>query len=82
MPKKQIDLNVKLAPIWKGFFDAKGIRYRVAHGGRGSGKSFTFAIMLVLYALQSKKRILCIRALQKSLRDNHDKEILSFKLPK
>ncbi|MCG8394206.1 MAG: PBSX family phage terminase large subunit [Pseudomonadales bacterium] len=44
--------------------------YRVAYGGRASGKSWTFAQMLVVEAIKSKKLILCARELQKSIRDS------------
>lgn len=67
---KNETLQVKLAKVWRGFFEQEA-RYRVAYGGRGSGKSFTFALKLVLYALaKPKQRILCIRALQKSIKDS------------
>lgn len=45
-------------------------RYKVAHGGRGSGKSWAFARMLVIRALQGKVRILCARELQNSIQDS------------
>ena len=45
-------------------------RYKVAYGGRGSGKSWTIAQLLVLRAYQSKTRILCARETQKSITDS------------
>ena len=39
------------------FFDTEYCRYRVAYGGRSSGKSWTAAQALVVCALQSKSRI-------------------------
>ena len=42
-------------------------RYKVAYGGRGSGKSWTVARCLILLALKSKIRILCTRQLQTSI---------------
>lgn len=42
-------------------------RYKVAYGGRGSGKSWTVARCLILLALKSKVRILCTRQLQTSI---------------
>lgn len=44
--------------------------YKVAYGGRGSGKSYTFAIMAVLRASKEKLRILCVREFQNSLSDS------------
>lgn len=42
-------------------------RYKVAYGGRGSGKSWTVARCLILLSLKSKVRILCTRQLQTSI---------------
>ena len=44
-------------------------RYRVLYGGRGSGKSTAFATNLIIKAL-SKRRILCCREIQNSIRDS------------
>ena len=48
-------------------------RYNIAYGGRGSSKSWTVARMLLLLASQSKKRILCVREIQNSIRDSSHK---------
>ena len=45
-------------------------RYKVAHGGRGSGKSWGFARALLILAAQSKMRVLCCREFQKSISDS------------
>jgi len=45
-------------------------RYRCASGGRGSGKSHSFATALILRALASKVRILCAREIMRSLRES------------
>lgn len=45
-------------------------RYKVAHGGRGSGKSHSFATALLLIAASKKTRILCTREVQKSIKDS------------
>lgn len=45
-------------------------RYKVAYGGRGSGKSWSIATALVLRALQEPTRILCAREIQKSILDS------------
>ena len=52
------------------FFLADKARYKIAYGGRGSGKSWTAARCLVLKAVQSKNRILCTRQLQTSIKDS------------
>ena len=46
------------------------IRYKIAYGGRGSGKSWAFAIMLLMRAAYKPIRILCARELQNSIRDS------------
>ncbi len=45
-------------------------RLKIAHGGRGSGKSWTFARMLILRAAEEPIRILCARELQNSIQDS------------
>lgn len=45
-------------------------RYKVAHGGRGSGKSWGFARALLVLAAQTKLRVLCTREVQKSIKDS------------
>ena len=45
-------------------------RYKVAHGGRGSAKSWGFARALLIQATQRKCRILCTREIQKSIKDS------------
>ena len=45
-------------------------RYKVLEGGRGSGKSTSFADALILKAAHQKLRILCTREMQNSIRDS------------
>lgn len=45
-------------------------RYKVAHGGRGSAKSWSFARALLLLGTEHKLRILCTREVQKSIKDS------------
>lgn len=45
-------------------------RYKVAYGGRGSGKSWGFARALLLLGMQRKERVLCAREVQKSIKDS------------
>lgn len=49
------------------FFLQEQKRYKVAYGGRGSGKSYNIAMMLVIKILQEPLRILCTRQLQTSI---------------
>lgn len=50
--------------------DGGPVRYRAAHGGRGSAKSHSFASALILKAAQQPLRILCAREIQKSIKDS------------
>ncbi len=45
-------------------------RYKVLHGGRGSGKSWAVARALLIQAAQQKLRVLCTREVQKSLKES------------
>lgn len=45
-------------------------RYKVAHGGRGSGKSWSFARALLIQGAATPLRILCTREVQKSIKDS------------
>ena len=45
-------------------------RYKVVYGGRGSGKSYAFADVCLIKAIQKPIRILCARQLQTSIRDS------------
>jgi phage terminase large subunit len=63
---QQLDLTF---PQWsQGLFRPK--RYKVAYGGRGSGKSFTFTDALIVKALTSRVRVLCAREFQNSISDS------------
>ena len=45
-------------------------RYKVARGGRGSGKSWAFARALLILGAQRQLRILCTREVQKSIQQS------------
>lgn len=64
-----ITLNLKIPAKMK-FLFKKGKRYKIAYGGRGSGKSWSIARALIIMAYQSKLRILCAREIQESLEDS------------
>ncbi len=59
---------LSLPDKFKGFFHPS--RYKVAYGGRGSGKSWSIATALVVKACESPTRILCAREIQKSIKDS------------
>ena len=48
----------------------KKARYKVFYGGRGSGKSWNIARILLLLAVQKKMRVLCTREIQNSIKDS------------
>ena len=45
-------------------------RFKVAYGGRGSSKSTSVALYLLIRAMQRRERILCAREFQNSIRDS------------
>jgi phage terminase large subunit len=48
----------------------KPARYKVARGGRGSGKSWGFARALLILGVQNVERVLCTREIQKSIKQS------------
>ena len=60
---------VELPPVMLRLFD-KPTRYRVCYGGRGAGRSWSFARALLVKALEKKHRILCAREFQNSIADS------------
>jgi hypothetical protein len=54
---------------FKAFWTSR-CRYNVAWGGRGSGKSYSFAIIFLLKALQGKCKILCVREIMHSIKES------------
>lgn len=62
-------MQIDYAPVFYPLIDP--CRYKAAHGGRGSGKSHFFATLLVARAArQQGLRAVCIREVQKDLRDS------------
>ena len=52
------------------FFLNEKARYKVAVGGRGSGKSINIGLSLIILSTQKKIRVLCTRQFQASIRDS------------
>lgn len=76
MSVARINLPPKLVPV----FAAQGVRYRAAYGGRGSGKTRTFAKMAAVHGYRMgmvgrKGSILCGREYMNSLEDSSLEEI-------
>ena len=73
MTTATIKIPPKLVPV---FSPARGsVRYRCAYGGRGSGKSFTFAKMAAVFGYAEPMRILCTRDLQVSIKESMHAEL-------
>lgn len=67
MPKSELP-ELELPAYYVDLF--KPARHVAWYGGRGGGKSFTVATVLVLQALERHERVLCGREIQKSIRDS------------
>jgi phage terminase large subunit len=61
----EFKMPAKLVPVFTG-----PARVRGAYGGRGSGKSTTFAQQLLKRSLEKRTRILCTREFQNSIKDS------------
>jgi phage terminase large subunit len=69
----EIALPPKLADL---FASERGaVQYRAAHGGRGSGKSFSFALMAAVWGYAEPLRVLCTRDLQVSIKESFHAEL-------
>lgn len=64
--RPRVDVNIPSA--FEYLFQAW--RYKVAHGGRGSAKSWAYARALILKAYRTKSRILCVREFQTSIAES------------
>src|ERR1700722_20032311 len=68
VPRSAGIVVVELPPVMLGLFD-RPARYRGCFGGRGAGRSWSFARALLVRSLEQKTRILCARELQNSIAD-------------
>ena len=71
MSTARVQIPRKLVPIFQG-----QARYRGAHGGRGSAKSFTFAKMLAIRGMSEPMRLLACREYQNSIKESSQAEIV------
>lgn len=53
------------------------VQYRCAYGGRGSGKSFSFAKMAAVWGYMEQLRVLCTRDLQVTIKESFHAELKS-----
>lgn len=70
-PKHSVEIPV----AFQDFFKPHPVK--VAYGGRGSGKSFNFAVILILRAYVEPIRVLCAREFQNSMGESVHKELSS-----
>jgi phage terminase large subunit len=61
-------MKIQIAEKFKPLFKPK--RYKVFYGGRGGAKSWAFAQAAIIKSAQEKKRVLCARQLQGSIKDS------------
>lgn len=73
MAYNKIQISEKLGTLFK--TKLGGARYRIAYGGRGSGKSYTFALMALINGYLKKLRILCTREYQVSIKQSFYAEL-------
>lgn len=71
-PQVELQIPVKLLPV------LKPKRFKVMHGGRGGGKSHTVAQVLLMFSMQRKLRVLCIREVQKSISTSSKKVLEDY----
>jgi phage terminase large subunit len=75
MSKARIELPPKLIPV---FTPKRGeLLYRGAYGGRGSAKSFSFALMAAIWGYAEPIRILATREIQASIKESFHAELKS-----
>lgn len=65
MSNLEINIADKLIPVWE-----SQARYKILYGGRGGSKSWFFALLAVILGYQRKKKILCLRWFQTSIKDS------------
>lgn len=63
-------IKIRMAQAFVPLLFTPNVRYRVAYGGRGGAKSWSFAQALVVRAHQKKELVLCTREYQNSIADS------------
>jgi len=72
-----MNLNIDTPRVFKPLLAPA--RYKGAHGGRGSGKSFFFADLLVERCVMGKTEAVCVREVQRSL-DQSVKKLIEYEI--
>lgn len=73
MPELKINVPKIFLPLFR-----NAQRYNVLYGGRGSGKSWTVAIFCLVKAMEKKRRILCTREIQRTIKDSVHKLLMDI----
>lgn len=73
MTEVRIQLPPKLVPMFA--LERGAVQYRNMHGGRGSGKSFSAALMASVWGYAEPLRILCTREFQASIKESFHAEL-------
>jgi len=74
-PKEKGVADARLGQKFIDTLFAPDIRHKALYGGRGGGKSWSIATYLVITAAKGRKRIVCARQFQNSIRDS-SKELI------
>ena len=72
-----MNADFEFPEVFNPLLKSKGCRYLGAHGGRGSGKSVFFSILVITKLLNEKARIVCLREIQRSIKDSVKELIVS-----
>lgn len=71
--KARIELSEKVVGV---FADLRGsVSYRALYGGRGSGKSYSAALVAAIWGYKERLRVLCIRQFQNSIQESFHAEL-------
>ena len=62
-------MNLEMAEVFYPLLTQKA-RFKVSDGGRGGGRSWSYARASIILSMQEKKRILCAREYQNSIKDS------------
>lgn len=73
MTKAEIEIPQKLARIFEP--DRGSVQYRGLYGGRGSGKSYTAAIVAAIWGYKEPLRILCAREFEVTIAESFHREL-------
>lgn len=71
------EVRVRIPEVFEPFW--KPARFKATYGGRGSAKSWTIATIMIINAMNQRKRYLCCREIQRSIEESV-KELLEQRI--